>query len=226
MIPQILVSNNSVDIDEYIQQIIKTHDISEHYVFRYEPEGKEFSIKQVRELKKELKFGLTEPRLFILLQFDTASLEAQNALLKTLEEHQENVLFILAVKRAQSLLPTILSRSKIISLDGENVHPEGVKKTTSFASDLEKMVAGDTKYLAVLSQNPLIKKNPGELFSDILSFFKNRFGRDPHAPLIMKEIIKKQSLVEHNHVDPQSAVDFILLLIHKTYSLDSASKNM
>lgn len=217
MIPQILVSNNALTINTYLQQIKKSHAISEHYVFRYEPEGKEFSIKQVRELKKELKFGLTEPRLFILMQFDIASLEAQNALLKALEEHQENVLFILVVKQAHSLLPTIKSRSKIVRLDIENVHPTGIKKTSSLTHDLEKIIAGDEKFIAVLSQNPLIKKNSTDLLSNILSFFKNRFGHDRHAPLIMKEVIKKQSLIQHNHVDPQSAIDYILLLIYKTY---------
>ena len=46
---------------------------------------------------------------------------AQNALLKILEQPPENVYFILGDKSVNDLLPTVLSRVTLFSLDGEKV---------------------------------------------------------------------------------------------------------
>lgn len=53
-------------------------------------------------------------KVYIIRDFDKASKEAQNALLKTLEEPLAHVKLILVASNSENILPTILSRAKLI----------------------------------------------------------------------------------------------------------------
>jgi DNA polymerase-3 subunit delta' len=52
----------------------------------------------------------------LLLRFQEANLNAQNALLKTLEEAPSRVILLLTADSAESLLPTIVSRCEVLRL--------------------------------------------------------------------------------------------------------------
>ena len=78
---------------------------------------KEISIKQVRELEKELNFRSFSGKRKIAI-IDPATLlnaSSQNALLKTLEEPPQNSLIVLVAPNAGALLPTLRSRCLRIS---------------------------------------------------------------------------------------------------------------
>lgn len=62
-----------------------------------------------------LKPYLAKRRVFIIGDGDLLSDEAQNALLKVLEEPPENVTFITCVTKQDKLLDTVLSRSSVMS---------------------------------------------------------------------------------------------------------------
>ena len=73
---------------------------------------RDISIEQVRELQRELGFRSLSPhpKVGIVNDAHLLTLQAQNALLKTLEEpHGDSVLILIAVQ-ASTLAPTILSR--------------------------------------------------------------------------------------------------------------------
>lgn len=75
-------------------------------------------ISDIRRLQKQLYFmPLKSPAKIIVLQHaDTLTIEAQNALLKILEEPPTNTFIFLLVQTTESLLPTILSRCTIVKL--------------------------------------------------------------------------------------------------------------
>ena len=54
-------------------------------------------------------------KIYILNNFDLATTQAQNKILKTLEEPPANVVFILTCSNSNLVLPTIISRTKRIS---------------------------------------------------------------------------------------------------------------
>lgn len=56
-------------------------------------------------------------KIYVLLNLDEATEEAQNKLLKTIEEPPKSVFFVLCAKTERKLLQTVLSRSKKIELD-------------------------------------------------------------------------------------------------------------
>lgn len=75
-------------------------------------------IDQIRELTHQFSLTAAEARykVAILKQFETANANAANAFLKTLEEPPSNVVLILTAADADTLLPTITSRCRVIGL--------------------------------------------------------------------------------------------------------------
>lgn len=75
-------------------------------------------IGEVRDLQRELALSPHEGRwrVAVLSDFERATLEAANALLKTLEEPPPQVALALTAAEADVLLPTIVSRCQVLVL--------------------------------------------------------------------------------------------------------------
>ncbi|HZW03382.1 MAG TPA: DNA polymerase III subunit delta' [Anaerolineaceae bacterium] len=75
-------------------------------------------VEQVRALQHALSLSPYEARyrVALLLNFEQATISAQNALLKTLEEAPEKVILLLTAESAENLLPTIVSRCEVLRL--------------------------------------------------------------------------------------------------------------
>jgi len=72
-------------------------------------------IDSIRELQEVVSYSPARDRYRILIldEFHMLTKEAFNALLKTLEEPPERVMFVLATTEIQKILPTILSRCQV-----------------------------------------------------------------------------------------------------------------
>jgi len=81
-------------------------------------EAGELKVEQVRELQHYVALApyASRYRIALLLDFEKANKNAQNALLKTLEEPNPNVLLLVTVDDAENLLPTITSRCELLRL--------------------------------------------------------------------------------------------------------------
>jgi len=78
---------------------------------------KNISIEQIRNLKIELQKPpiYAKKRFVIIMDADMLTIEAQNSLLKILEEYQTRTTFILITSNYLKIFPTILSRTLKIS---------------------------------------------------------------------------------------------------------------
>ena len=88
------------------------------HVISSDTEGGMIKVDQMRELQRSLILTPYEARyrIALLLNFHRANTNAQNALLKTLEEAPAKVILLLTADSAESLLPTISSRCEILRL--------------------------------------------------------------------------------------------------------------
>lgn len=87
-------------------------------VTQAEAEGGTLKVEQVREVTKflSLKPYASPFKVVIFLRFEEANANAQNALLKTLEEAPAHALLLLTADNAEQLLPTIISRCEVLRL--------------------------------------------------------------------------------------------------------------
>ena len=78
----------------------------------------ELNIEAIRNIRSDayIKPNEAAKKVYILLNCEKMLMPAQNAFLKILEEPPENVIFILTAVSAASLLQTVRSRSRILSL--------------------------------------------------------------------------------------------------------------
>lgn len=83
-------------------------------------DGKKITVEQVREVIAMTQNLQTEDRFFVFRQAELLGEEAENAMLKLLEEPKENYHFILLTREPNALLPTILSRAEVYYVREEN----------------------------------------------------------------------------------------------------------
>lgn len=76
-------------------------------------------VNSIREIRKEAALARHGGswKIFIILDADLMNVEASNSLLKTLEEPPDNTILILVTSKQDLLLPTIVSRCRVIDFD-------------------------------------------------------------------------------------------------------------
>jgi DNA polymerase-3 subunit delta' len=126
---------------------------------------KEISIEQVRSLQHDLSLAPYEApcRIGLLLDFQNASDEAQNAMLKTLEEPTSRVILLVTASRPEDLLPTIASRCEVVLL-----RPAGLQETSLALEKETGITKSDAERLARLSggrygQALALQQNPNQV---------------------------------------------------------------
>jgi DNA polymerase-3 subunit delta' len=87
-------------------------------VIQAEKEGGTLKVEQIRSVRQSLvlKPYQGKYRVALFLRFQEANANAQNALLKTLEEAPAHVILILTADTPEQLLPTIVSRCEVLRL--------------------------------------------------------------------------------------------------------------
>lgn len=126
-----------------------------------QPETKvSITIEQIRGIIGKLGTKQLTDSYVVIRPADQMNIEAANALLKTLEEPNEKVHFILLTSSPSRLLPTVLSRSAVYflntsrKLDEINVQDDKVKE---YAKKL--MVAKGTDLMRIAEEITKSKKN-------------------------------------------------------------------
>ncbi len=91
------------------------------YFTHITPDGKSIGIEQIRELQSFLQLKTTGKdairRVAVIADADRMTDEAQNALLKALEEPPDDTVIILTASKLQGLKQTILSRVQQLHVD-------------------------------------------------------------------------------------------------------------
>jgi DNA polymerase III delta prime subunit len=99
------------------------------------------AIKQIQDLNIPLSIAARIPRIVWIEESNLMTVPSQNALLKMLEEPPANTTFYLTCQSQMTMLPTIRSRAKTISLEVAEI-----KEDPKILADLKlvmAMTAGD-----------------------------------------------------------------------------------
>lgn len=213
MIPLLIISPDKKQVEEYISKL-KVGCL----FFQILPATKEYSIDDIKNLIKETKIFNPQTRIYFLDNFDNSSIPAQNSFLKLLEEPPPNVQFILSSDNKNNLLPTIVSRTKIIKLKKAN--HENIRSLLFV-----------TPYMDNLINNGLPSKIPfihfkitdsdatNKILLELVVYFQKRLEFDKKAPLILKRLMQLNMRLNNNNLNPQLTIDQALIFIWKTYSM-------
>lgn len=143
-------------------------------VVQAEQVGGAIKVEQVRDLEHSLALTPYEAayRFALLLRFEEASISAANALLKTLEEPNPQVIVVLAAESAEILLPTIVSRCEILRLRPASVEEvsEGLQArgvSTELARNCAYISGGVPGYALQLAMEEGVRSQRSEWIEDL-----------------------------------------------------------
>ncbi len=116
-------------------------------------------IDDARALSSFIKLSISEKTAIIINNFQDATEECVNAILKNIEEPQENVAFVIHSTNENLILPTIRSRCQII-------HINSASDTSDFSETRDFFKMDPAEKAEILSKN---KKREGAIkFSEKL----------------------------------------------------------
>lgn len=158
-------------------------------VVQAEREGGTLKVEQVRELHKSIALLPYEApfRIALLLRFHEANANAQNALLKTLEEAPSRVILLLTADSPDVLLPTIVSRCEVLRLRPLAVDRlEGALQMRGIPAERAQLLAhlsgGRLGQALRIEQDESVQEKRQELIADWLRLLAaNRAERFAHA---------------------------------------------
>lgn len=151
-----------------------------------------FELTKIGDVRDLLEFTkLSQPRKTAIIaeSIHLASEEAQNALLKSLEEPPQNLLYILTTPREDLVLPTILSRCTLIYTDHQN--PE---KNSGY-EDFLRLPIGER--LQAISK--IQKREDAVIFlTSIIEDTHNLLVKNPNIAPFLQEAIETLSRIKAN----------------------------
>lgn len=119
---------------------------------------KSFHVDVIRTIRADAYILPNEaPRkVYLLLGADAMTEQAQNALLKILEEPPERVVFVITCASAASLLDTVRSRSQTLTLEGGEEAPEQTP-ATQLAEEIAAALTAPREYELLCLTGKLVK---------------------------------------------------------------------
>ncbi len=176
-------------------------------------------IDEIKEIHKKifLKPLQSEVKAVILEDAHLLTIQAQNALLKVLEEPPEHTIIILGVDTPEALLPTILSRCQVIELSTEkNQTAEGeTSEYLEFIENFSTMRIGEK--LKKAEEIGRDKDKAVEWLSQLIFVLRDQMLRDPENTIFFKQIKSFQKLhttIKTTNVNPRFAIENTLLNIN------------
>ena len=176
--------------------------------FILEPdENHKISVEKVRELFDLCNTHKTSAYYIVINHAEVMNEQAENAILKLLEEPKENYHFVLFVKEPTELLPTILSRANIYIERVKNIEEKPVAADSNIKFYAKRIITARTSDLLPIyndfSKEKEFKKNSRLYLENVIdaaieiaykSFFKTgklQFIKKIEALIILQESLKR-----------------------------------
>lgn len=142
-------------------------------------DGNQIRINNIRDIRKFVNISSDNLYQFILiLDAHLMNEQAQNALLKTLEEPPEKVIIILITSNKDLLLPTVQSRCRIINFEPLSI--ESVTMILNKYFNIEKNLAKKVSYFtngSIIQGLKLAQYDLDKMLNMTIYFLRNSFSK-------------------------------------------------
>jgi DNA polymerase-3 subunit delta' len=173
-------------------------------------EAKSIGIGDVKNLKDFLikKPLVSKNKLLIVNNAEKLTLDAQNAMLKTLEEPTSTSHIVLITQHEDKLLPTVLSRCKKFVIN-EGFVPE--EELLKLAEKFVKSETGDRLTIIEENKTKLTDRVEAVKFLDTVNFVLRQNLTMQNAKLASK-ILKVQSDIANTNVNVRLGLEYLSML--------------
>jgi len=211
----LIASSDESFIENEISKLLDKLNISKNSVdfliIDQSSEKLSIGIDVTRKLKRWLsvKPFNSENKLAVIKKADLLTIEAQNSILKQLEEPNPNHYIVLVLENIQTLLPTVLSRCEVIS-DLKN-------KQSGLSEDITKLTKVEQfRYIEDLLKTKdtvLLNKNIKELLRGLLIYLEKELLKNPYDERIRNNIalIEQTSIMITANTSKRLALENLLI---------------
>lgn len=167
-------------------------------------------ISEIRNLQKflYLKPAVSNYKVAIIKYGENFTIEAANALLKTLEEPPNYAIIMIIVPSKEAVLKTISSRCQKIQLNQLRKIRSNSLNWQEEAEKIQKLTLKDRfEYANNLSQ----KEDMGEILTDWLLFLSQNLFTDTKNIVMMKKITDAQKILAKYNVNKRLLIENLLI---------------
>lgn len=174
-----------------------------------EPSGSSIKIEQIREMQKKVIEApiVSNKKVYIINDADLMTKEAQNCLLKTLEEPPEFVNIILIGANENSFLSTIKSRCTILKFD--NISDDHIKKYLREKYDLYDISENMLEAFQGSIGRAEMLKDKSELYDSIYKIMTQT------NKINLIDLLKKAEIIYKSQEDKYEILDYINIILFK-----------
>lgn len=201
----ILLVSSKNDSKQFLQRYLEKNNIA-HFEVEYVDGMK---VEDARRIKKALAFKTKNKKLYYFS--GELTIEAQNALLKSIEEHANNVHFIFCAEKEEQLLPTIRSRCSVIRLIGKSFPDESIM---ALIDEFYSQAVPSWSVIETLITTVSAQGIDSMLLAVRLHMLNNIDNRDVYVRCYVscKKILQLLPLIQRNNVSSRTVVENSLLL--------------
>lgn len=211
----LIVSKDKNLSSSYTSNLLKEREVDPLDVNLYSYE-KAMGIEDVRNIQKAilLKPFRGKTKAVIIDAYENITIEAQNALLKILEEPPNNTIIIIYASKKELLLPTIISRCKVIILHEKEINLSE-SDLSKFGEILNILLNGATGDKLKIAQD--ITGNKGDAASwleQMAVFLENKLkqnNKDAKILSLLKELQKTYKVIKSTNVSERTALENFFL---------------
>lgn len=219
MIARLLISPSSEMRMEEIKKILTHAGITlNHPDLLYFPFTSKLGVAEAKKIKEffSIKPYSAKGRAVILENGADLTDEAQNALLKTLEELPEHSLFILGANSDAKFLPTVISRCQIIQLKSVGQLVSESEILTNRYTDIQKLLTSTIEERFEYIEKT---KDKEELLQNLINYFHNQLTKNPTAvgknvKDFLKELLQAEKWQKQN-VNIRAILEYLVLVMPK-----------
>jgi len=207
----LIVALNKNLATSYVSSLLKEKDINSLDI-NLQTYEKAMGIEDVRNIQGQilLKPFRGKTKAVILDVYENITLEAQNALLKILEEPPANTIIIITTAKKELILPTIISRCKVIALQ-EKETKLTKSELLKFQDDLNILLKGKTGDRLKIAETIAKNKEDVALWLEKMAIFiRTVFTKENYDPKyldFLKELQKTYKTIKSTNVSPRVALE-------------------
>lgn len=160
-----------------------------------------------------------DKKIFVLFGVQNMNEASQNKLLKTIEEPPKNTYFILCATGTSKLLPTVLSRVKMVELDViSNEEIAKMLEANGVKSDRAEIYASCSNGNASFAEKLALDSGFVDFFDSVVScFFEIKGSRD---------VLKYSSMFTAKNVDKDELIDISTLICRDIMMIISGKEEL
>lgn len=179
-----------------------------------QPDGASLRIDQIRQMQKKILEApiISKNKVYIIDDADLMTTEAQNCLLKTLEEPPEFVTIILIGSKENSFLSTIKSRCTIIKF--QEIENEQIQNYLRVNYEINNISEEMLDIFGGSIGKAVELKDKEELFSNIIQIIKKIKILD------LPDVLKKADIIYKSQDDKNDILEAMNVILFKMSKQD------